>query len=285
MDGVLSGLGGKLTERWATLLALPGLAFAATLILAWWVRPLGPRRAADPKAIMQRLDSPLDAWLRDGIHEAALICAIALLGSASALVANELGGVIGRFWLGRHRWFTQLMRGSLAHRRDLARSAVLDPTRYQVPEIYLPATATRIGDSFLLVQKRIQAQYDVGLSRLWPRLWQLCDEAERSLAQQAWDQYRAATVRAAWSVGYLLLSVCWWPAGFVGIFLGLTAHLSARRSAAEFSMAVEALVDVKIVATATALGVPLPHGRFTRADGPALENVLDKGSIIPLPSG
>ncbi|MFC1436945.1 hypothetical protein ABUW04_01625 [Streptacidiphilus sp. N1-10] len=283
MESILSGLSEKVTERWAALLVLPGIAFAMTLLLACWLRPLGATRQADPHAVVGRLDMLPHGWLRGETHQVVLVGAGVLVALVSAAAANELSRFIGRFWLGRHRGIAWLMRRPLARRRTRARAAVTDAARYRVPEIYLPTRATRIGDCFLLVQRRVQVQYAVDLGRLWPRVWQLCGEGERVLTQQAWDQYSAAAVRAAWSVGYFVLALYWWPAVFIGVLLGPTACVVARRSAAGFAMAVESLVDLKISETATVLGVPLPQGRFTRAEGAVLESIFDKGSMIPVP--
>jgi hypothetical protein len=49
-------------------------------------------------------------------------------------------------------------------------------------------------------------------------------------------------------------------------------------------LAIEALVDTKLLDLTTALGIEPAHGRFTPTDGPALETVLDKGSYAEKPA-
>ncbi|MGW9031898.1 hypothetical protein ACWGQ5_49475 [Streptomyces sp. NPDC055722] len=119
--------------------------------------------------------------------------------------------------------------------------------------------------------------------RVWPRLHHLCDGDERTPVSLTWSRYTAATVRAAWSFGYMALGLAlWWTAAVAGLALYLSAWAVARCAAAELGVLVDALVDVKLPDLAAALGIQPANGRFTRADAPAVENVLDKRSLIPL---
>ncbi|GAB3970095.1 hypothetical protein GCM10029978_042740 [Actinoallomurus acanthiterrae] len=283
MESLLTGIGGKLTDRWVSLLALPGVAFTLTLFAACWLHPVGAADALDPAVISRRLDMLFRGWLHSGTHRLILFVVGGLATAASALVVGELGRAIGLLWIGRRPWMVRLMRPVITRRRRRADAAAAKDG-YQVRDRYLPTRATRIGDSFRLVQERVQVQYGVPLGLLWPWLWQLCDESDRVPTRKAWDGYTGAAVRVAWALGYLLISWLWWPTALVGVFLTVTASLAARRAAADFAMAAEALVDLKIKALAEALGLALPHGRFTRADGPGLQSILDKGRLVRLTS-
>lgn len=42
MDGILSDLGKRIADRWFTFLILPGVPFAATVIVAWAMTPPEP---------------------------------------------------------------------------------------------------------------------------------------------------------------------------------------------------------------------------------------------------
>ncbi|MGW6294520.1 hypothetical protein [Streptomyces sp. NPDC055058] len=279
MDSLLNGLGGKLAERWIALLAVPGLLFALTLALSWWLHPLGAAHALDPALLSDRLDEKPSRWLVSTPHRLTLAALVTLTAAVSAGVAAELSRPLARLWLGRGRVSGALLSVFLRRRVRQAESEARPGHRLAPP--YRPERATRIGDHLLLVEKRVDVQYGVALARIWPRLWQLCDDGQRSPVQQAWNQYTAASVRAAWSLGYLALGLLWWPAGLAGAALYLSAWTAARRAAAELAVLVEALTDVKLVELASALGLPLPHGRFTPADGQAVENVLDKGTFLP----
>ncbi|MGW1738807.1 hypothetical protein ACWCPQ_08340 [Nocardia sp. NPDC001965] len=277
MDALLTGLGSKFAERWITLLALPGLLFALTLVLSWWVHPLGVAHALDPALLSDRLDKPPPRWLANTPHRLVFAALVTLAGAASAGIAAESSRVIARLWLGRGVVSGKLLGFFLRRRIRQAENEVPRDQRAR----YLPERATRIGDHLLLAEKRIHAQYGVGLIRIWPRLWHLCDDSERGPVQLAWNRYTAASMRAAWSLGYLALGLLWWPAAIAGGALYLSAWIAARRAAAEIGLLVEALTDIKLPELAAALGVPLPHGRFTPADSHTVETVLDKGTYLP----
>ncbi|WP_394619487.1 hypothetical protein JNUCC0626_10420 [Lentzea sp. JNUCC 0626] len=273
MDKLLSGLGTKLAERWINLLALPGVLFTLVLAFAWWVHPVG---ALDVTAIVRRLGE-LAVPKQNG-QLALLAAAGAVVATACAGLAAELSRFVARTWTGNGRVSTWLMSPLL--RRRIRRAQAAAPDGYQVPERYLPARATRIGDAIRLVEQRIAAQYGVALIRVWPRLWQLSSSDERAMTQLAWDRYTAASLRATWAAGYLLIGILWWPSVVVAVVLYVSAVASARRAAEDLRTAIEALVDVKLVVLAAAIGVPLAHGRFTAKDGGALEAVLDKGTYL-----
>jgi hypothetical protein len=277
MDALLTGLGAKFAERWITLLALPGLLFALTLTLSWWLYPLGAAHALDPALLSDRLDQAPPRWPANTSHRVVLAALVTLTAAASAGAAAELSRAIAQLWLGRGVLSGKML--GVFRRRRIRQAQNAAPPNHRAG--YLPGRATRIGDHLRLAEKRVDAQYRVALIRIWPRLWQLCDDSQRSPVQLAWDRYTAASVRAAWSLGYLALGLLWWPAAIVGATLYLSAWAAARRAAAELGLLVEALTDVKLPELASALGVPLPHGRFTQADSHAVESILDKGTYLP----
>ncbi|WP_063058631.1 hypothetical protein [Nocardia sienata] len=280
MDALLTGLGAKFAERWITLLALPGLLFASTLALSWWLHPLGVAHALDPALLSDRLDQAPPRWAVNTRHRLVFAALVTLTAAAAAGAAAESSRAIARLWLGRGVPSGKML--ALFRRRRIRQAQNEAPPGHHAG--YLPQRATRIGDHLLLAEKRVYAQYRVALIRVWPRLWHLCDDSQRGPVQFAWDRYTAASVRAAWSLGYLALGLLWWPAALVGVVLYLSAWTAARRAAADLGLLVEALTDVKLPELASALGVPLPHGRFTQADSHAVENILDKGTNLPGPS-
>jgi hypothetical protein len=278
VDKLLSGIGTTLAARWINLLALPGVLFTIVLAVAWWLHPVDP---LDLDALARRLDEVPTAL--PGLRLALLAAVGAVVATAFAGIAVELGRLIGLVWTGRGEVAMVLSRRLL--RRRIRKSRAAAPPGHDVPKRYRPARATRIGDHLWLTEQRIAAQYGVALVRLWPRLWQLADTDERAMTQLAWDRYTAAALRAAWSVGYVLLGLLWWPCAVAGLLLYLSAVSSARRAAAALGLAIEALVDTKLLDLATALGIKAAHGRFTPADGNTLETVLDKGSYEEKPTG
>lgn len=209
MDGILSDLGKRIADRWFAFLILPGVPFAAAVIVAWAMAPSGPAHALDLDVLVRRLDTlAATARTTKGI---VIGCLLVAAVTVVAVLVRELSLVVNRLWLGRSAALCRLMRAGIRRRRRLA----LDTARrggYAVPERYLPHRATWIGDRFALVDERVAAQYGVSLARVWPRLWQLRDDRTPKVVSAAWDDYAAATVRVAWAVPYLLVSLFWWPA-------------------------------------------------------------------------
>lgn len=273
MDKLLSGLGTKLAERWINLLALPGVLFTVVLAFSWWVHPVG---AIDLDALGRRLTEIVVPKQSAQLAVAAGVGAV--IATVCAGIAAEVSRPIARMWTGRGRLAMVPLRPFL--RRRIRKTRAAAPVGYDVPERYLPARATRIGDHIRLAEQRIAAQYGVALVRVWPRLWHMSNADERAMTQHAWDRYTAATLRAAWAVGYLLVGLLWWPAAVAGLLLYLSALAAARRAAADLQAAIEALTDVKLLDLAAAVGISLAHGKFTASDGVALETVLDKGSFL-----
>ncbi|WP_406361498.1 hypothetical protein [Streptomyces sp. NBC_01579] len=280
MDGILSDLGKRIADRWFTFLILPGVPFAATVIVAWAMTPSGAAHALDLDILVRRLDTlGATAQTIKGIVSGCLLVAgVAVV----AVLVRELSLIVNRLWLGRAAILCRLMRPGIRRRRRLA----LDTARrggYALPERYLPRRATWIGDRFALVDERVAAQYGVSLARVWPRLWQLRDDRTPKVVSAAWDDYAAATVRVAWALPYLVISLFWWPAASLGLALMLLGWSQGRRGADDFCVSCEAAIDVQLRRLAHIVGVPLPHQRVTTAEGRQIDGILAKGAYLPRP--
>ncbi|WNO69328.1 hypothetical protein RPQ02_38825 [Streptomyces sp. AM2-3-1] len=280
MDGILSDLGKRIADRWFAFLILPGVPFAATVIVAWAMTPSGAAHALDLDILVRRLDTlGATAQTITGIVSGCLLVAgVAVV----AVLVRELSLIVNRLWLGRAAILCRLMRPGIRRRRRLA----LDTARrggYALPERYLPHRATWIGDRFALVDERVAAQYGVSLARVWPRLWQLRDDRTPKVVAAAWDDYAAATVRVAWALPYLVISLFWWPAAPLGLALVLLGWSQGRRGADDFCVSCEAAIDVQLRRLAHIVGVPLPHKRVTTAEGRQIDGILAKGAYLPRP--
>ncbi|WP_330248044.1 MULTISPECIES: hypothetical protein [unclassified Streptomyces] len=280
MDGILSDLGKRIADRWFAFLILPGVPFAATVIVAWAMTPSGAAHALDLDILVRRLDTlGATAQTIKGIVSGCLLVAgVAVV----AVLVRELSLIVNRLWLGRAAILCRLMRPGIRRRRRLA----LDTARrggYALPERYLPHRATWIGDRFALVDERVAAQYGVSLARVWPRLWQLRDDRTPKVVSAAWDDYAAATVRVAWALPYLVISLFWWPAAPLGLALMLLGWSQGRRGADDFCVSCEAAIDVQLRRLAHIVGVPLPHQRVTTAEGRQIDGILAKGAYLPRP--
>ncbi|WP_331768922.1 hypothetical protein OG948_34165 (plasmid) [Embleya sp. NBC_00888] len=278
MESVIAALGKQITTRWFTLLALPGVAYVAVCILAWKIGPKGAGHALDVNLIVQLLGEA-GHWSSGNLARRTLIVIAALLVALVVSISiNKASRLMERLWLGRGHW-SRVFTRRLTERRKRRQEAGAPPGS-TVPATYLASRATWIGDRFQLVDRRIQAQYGLPLVRLWPPLWQLCSHDDQRITQTAWHSYAASVVWATWALAYMIVGLYWWPAAIAGVAILLFAWDQGRRSAEEFCTAVEALVDVKIVSVATALGIFLPTGRVTQVEGYAIDNILAKGNYI-----
>ncbi|MFE5112991.1 hypothetical protein [Streptomyces sp. NPDC056663] len=280
MDGILSDLGKRIADRWFAFLILPGVPFAATVIVAWAMTPSGAAHALDLDILVRRLDTlgATAQTIKGIVSGCLLIAGVAVV----AVLVRELSLIVNRLWLGRAAILCRLMRPGIRRRRRLA----LDTARrggYALPERYLPHRATWIGDRFALVDERVAAQYGVSLARVWPRLWQLRDDRTPRVVSAAWDDYAAATVRVAWALPYLVISIFWWPAAPLGLALVLLGWSQGRRGADDFCVSCEAAIDVQLRRLAHIVGVPLPHKRVTTAEGRQIDGILAKGAYLPRP--
>ncbi|WP_406373689.1 hypothetical protein OH781_39775 [Streptomyces sp. NBC_01550] len=280
MDGILSDLGKRIADRWFAFLILPGVPFAATVIVAWAMTPSGAAHALDLDILVRRLDTlgATAQTIKGIVSGCLLIAGVAVV----AVLVRELSLIVNRLWLGRAAILCRLMRPGIRRRRRLA----LDTARrggYALPERYLPHRATWIGDRFALVDERVAAQYGVSLARVWPRLWQLRDDRTPKVVSAAWDDYAAATVRVAWALPYLVISIFWWPAAPLGLALVLLGWSQGRRGADDFCVSCEAAIDVQLRRLAHIVGVPLPHKRVTTAEGRKIDGILAKGAYLPRP--
>ncbi len=141
---------------------------------------------------------------------------------------------------------------------------------------YLPARATPVGDRFRLVDERVAVQFGLSVVLAWPRLWLLVAEPTAAAVRLAAARYRAATETTAWGVLYLVLGAVWWPAAVVGAAVVVVGYRQSRVRGGVLADVVEATVDVHQKQLAEAVGVDLPHGRVTPAEGLRINDVLNK---------
>ncbi|MCX5443912.1 hypothetical protein [Streptomyces sp. NBC_00063] len=257
MDGFLSEVGKKATERWLTRLILPGLLFVVACAVALTPGRSGP---VDTTATIEWLE-----WLRTGRYaspsgRAAALVILLLAVAGSALGADWLASGVRRLWEGRALWLRRAVRRLSGSTEARAR-------------------ATWIGARLGEVEERIRVQHGVHMSLVWPRLWQLAPDGSRQEVNAAWDRYAAAALRTAWMVPYTALAVVtgWWPAVVIAAGLLLTGWREGRAAVAGLIEAVEAAVDTGLRGLAETLGVPLRHGWVHHADGVMINELLNKG--------
>ncbi|MGK5692000.1 hypothetical protein ACSNOJ_03645 [Streptomyces sp. URMC 128] len=266
MNTVMAELGKKLADRWMGALLLPGLLFVATAVCG---ALLGHGAALDRTVLTEELGGL-------GERVATRPAATVLAASAALLAATASGFVVQALAVGvRRAWVARRPRRWVDRRRERARAA-REREGAGGPERYLPARATDIGDRLRLVDERLDAQYGLSAALVWPRLWLLLPETVRPVISSAYARYQGSTESTAWGLLTLLLGLFWWPALAGGAALVLVGYYRGRASGAALADLVEAAVDTHQRQLAEALGIDLPQGRVTPAEGLRINDVLNK---------
>ncbi|MFH9038378.1 hypothetical protein ACH4FA_03255 [Streptomyces sp. NPDC017966] len=245
VTGFLAGLGGKVAERWLSLLTLPGCLFVAA---AWVASALGQGHATDRK----RLADTVSGWY-DGAQDTrpgtlgAIAAGLIVLAALAGLTARMTGHAVLLLWFAR--WPRSLGR----HMRN--------------------------------VEQRVSDYYRIDLEMLWPRLWLVLAPHIRKELRSVITAVESATVVGAWGLGYLVLGCWWWPAAVIGGVVLCAGWVLARQRTVEMAALVESAVDIGLRPVARSLGITPPsaadpaevglqlaptlHKRLAAADPPA----------------
>lgn len=277
MNTVLSGITGKLADRWLAWVLTPGLLLVVAAALA--IR-LGQSHALDA--------TRLDAWITtvgaSPAWRSAATLLLAAVGTLAASVATGLaaaatGDVIRRFWVlpGRRRpgsWLRarRLRRWSAAEKRageaELAAAAqqnlataqagALATSRLRAARVAAaeavarrdaicliePARPTWIADRLRAAGQRVMDTYGLDLNSAWPRLWSLASEPLRADLAAAQTSYIEAARLVGWGLLYLLVGIWWWPSVVIAVAAGTAGWIKARESVSTLADLAESAVDL-----------------------------------------
>jgi hypothetical protein len=263
MIGFLSAIGQKLADRWAALLAVPGLIYLAAVTAAV---ALGQRTALSYPAARRQISAWATSPALKSAGGAVLITAAVLVGSVLVGLAAAAGGRFAEMlWTlpGKHlpaRWLAAWRRS----RSQSAKADADDPdaTPAQVRQAIAKADRicvikadcpTWIGDRLRACHVRIDRAYGLDLTAAWPRLWLIVPDGVRTELGAARDAFSSAARLTAWAVLYLVLGVWWWPAIPIALITGATALVKARQATGNLADLIEAAVDLHSHDLATAL--------------------------------
>ncbi|MEU9648843.1 hypothetical protein AB0E00_07945 [Streptomyces sp. NPDC048110] len=236
VTGFLAGLGGKVVERWLSLLTLPGCLFVGA---AWVASALGQSRATDRKL----LADTVAGWY-EGAQEArpgtlaAVAAGLLLLAALAALTARMTGQVVLLLWFARR------------------------------PGL--------LGRHMRAVEQRVSDYYQIDLEMLWPRLWLVLAPPARKELRTVITAVESATVVGAWGLCYLVLGSWWWPAAVIGAVVLAAGWVLARQHTVELAALVEGAVDVGLRPVARSLGITPPPAASPAEVGLRLAPVLHK---------
>ncbi|WP_431970342.1 hypothetical protein [Nocardia sp. bgisy134] len=277
MNGFLTEVAKRLAERWAVLLAFPGLLYLATVAIAY---TLGWGHALD----MRRLNDQIVRWAQDptlrSVGGSILIIVATLLGSvALGLAAATLGRAVSFVWTmpGQRPpavWLTRWRRNRSQQAKrdadepfsnaDQIRAAISRADRISPFEADRP---TWIGDRLLASRLRIDRVYGLDLDAIWPRLWLIVPETTRTELNGARDAYTASARLMGWALLYAVLTFRWWPAAPLALIISITAQVRAREATAMLADLLESTVDLHARELTTQLGFPDPGGPVTTDEG------------------
>lgn len=299
MGDLWAELGARLTERRVASLVLPGALYLAVAIAA---HTLGWATAWDVGGLLALLAEHAADPRVDTFGGQALVLAAVVAGStATGLVARGAGRVVERLWTATdwHLWPPPL-RGwierwvdsrrarwdRLRERVERARgehdesmfAATYDRMARLSPE--RPERPTWCGDRMEAVRTRLARDHHADLAVLWPHLWLILPEEERTEIAGAREGLSRAMGPAAWALLYLPLVVWWWPAVVLSAALGAIAWTRTRSAAETYATLVEATVRLHAVELADRLGIA-HEGRFSGEVGERLTLRL-RASIPPV---
>ena len=285
MTGFLGEIGQKLADRWAALLAVPGLLYLAAVTAA---AVLGQRHAVSYPDLSRKIASwAASPALKSG-GGTALIVAAVLAGSVIAGLAAAAGGrFIEVAWTlpGKHapaRWLAERRR----NRSQAARTIANDPESLQADAAKAMARADRIclveadrptwiGDRLRACRVRIKRAYGLDLDAAWPRLWLIAPDTVRAELGAASDAFSTSARLTAWAILYLILGIWWWPAIPIALITGTTAIIKARQATENLADLIESAVDLQGRSLATQLDENLT-GPLTPAIGQVLTRRMRK---------
>jgi hypothetical protein len=290
MTGFLGEVGQKLADRWAALLAVPGLLYLAAVAVA---AILGQAHALSYPDLSRTLAEWAAGPALKSAGGTALIIVAVLAGSlAAGLVAAAGGRLVESLWTmpgGRRpaKWAGDWRRNRSVRQKEIADDDANDPATVaramaRADRICLVEAAcpTWIGDRLRACHVRIEKYYGLDLAATWPRLWLIVPDTVRTELGTAQDAFSAAARLTAWSVLYLVLAIWWWPAIPIAIIAGITGVIKGRGATGNLADLIESSVDLYGADLAKRFGEQVT-GRITPTGGGRLTTRMRKSRWDP----
>lgn len=289
MTGFLAEVGQKLADRWAALLAIPGLLYLAAVTAS---AVLGQGHALSYPDLSHKVAAWAGSPALRSAGGTALIIAAILAGSVAAgLVATAGGRLIESVWTmpgdrPPAKWLAGWRRDRWERQKDIAdtsndpaavRRAISRADRICVVE---PACPSWTGDRLRACHVRIDKVYGLDLAAAWPRLWLIAPDTVRTELGTARDAFSAAALLTAWAALYLVLGIWWWPAIPLAVITGIAGARKGRLATGSLADLIESAVDLHSTELAAQLGEQV-NGPVTPAVGARLTARMRKDRWDP----
>jgi hypothetical protein len=289
MTGFLGEIGQKLADRWAALLAVPGLLFLAAVTAA---AVLGQAHALSYPDLSRKIAAWAASPASKSVGGTVLIVAAILAGSVVAGLAAAAGGrFVEILWTlpGKRapgRWLADCRRNRSRKAKVIADTsadpAAVDKAIARADRICVIQAdrPTWIGDRLRACRVRIERANGLDLNAAWPRLWLIVPDTVRTELGTARDAFSAAARLTAWAVLYLILGIWWWPAVIIALITGATGIIRAHQATGNLADLIESTVDLHGGDLATQLGEQTP-GQVTPVIGRRLTTQMRKSRWEP----
>lgn len=286
MTGFLAEIGQKLADRWAALLAVPGLLYLAAVTAA---AVLGQADAVSYPDLSRTIASWAASPALKSAGGTALIIAAVLAGSVTAGLAAVAGGkLVEALWTlpgdrPPAKWLVGRRRERSARLKEIAdtshdpvavRKAITRADRICLVE---PGCPTWIGDRLRACHVRIEAAYGLDLAVAWPRLWLIVPDTARAELGAVRDEFSSAARLTAWAALYLVLGTWWWPVVPIAVVTGIAGVSRGRLATGNLADLIESAVDLYGGELIAQLGEPA----VTPAIGRRLTTRMRKGRWDP----
>jgi hypothetical protein len=272
-----TGVGGKLTDRVATVLFSPAFAFGVAGLLAWLSSRGGPRSWPGAVAgLSRRAEGPVELQI---LGVLAVLVAVLLAGRLvdwfvpvtlrllegywprpAAPVRRWLAGRVARRRHADHaRWNAMQWPQGEPEPEATAELVRLDRRLRRVPLLTQQIMPTRLGNVLRASESRPARKYGIDPVVCWPHLWVLLPDVVRGEVAAARARLDAATATVLWGTLIAVWAIWSWWAVPVALVVAVSGYVAAVRAAAVFGDLVEAAWDLYRAEVYRALRWPLPQ--------------------------
>jgi hypothetical protein len=299
VTSLLSGIGGKLVERWMLLIMTPAFAFWGGGVAAWAYH----RSWAQIGAKLQGLSTVEAVALGIGALILVSVSGIAVQRATLPLlrllegywppwialpVIRRRDRRIRRLLEERERLAAKL-REETASAEERRRHLALDRRLRLVPVEHNPDELVRrmptaLGNVLRAAESWPTDKYGLDAVKCWSRLWLVLPEAARTELTAARTVLDQAAGLLLWAVLFVVWTVWAWWAAPIAIVVAFAAHRMVLSSAVVYGELLEASYDLHRRALYEAVRWPQPTSPADeRALGEALTEYLWRGSDRPFP--